>query len=779
MAETAQGVVEEARERYDEAEQADRTNREQAVDDLAFSAGEQWPDAIRKQREMTKRPCLTFNRMRQFVRQVTGDIRKAPPAIRVSPVDDRGDVKLAEIMTGGIRHIEQTSRAHQAYIHAADGAATCGTGSFRLATRYCGEATFDQEPRIERIKNHLSVLWDPYARELDKTDARYCFVSDRVPLAVFKKRYPKAQTSDFDDRKPAARSARISANWWDGQAVTVAEYWRVIETARTLLLMPDGSTLWQDECDPDKLAECKAVAKSTREVMCKRVVSTILNGVEELEEPSEWIGRRIPIFTVMGEEIELDTGTVRRGLIRDMKDPQRMYNFMRTAGVEATALQPKAPTVMTKSMIAGYEAQWKQAQQDNVAYLLFNPDKMWPGGSPQRLMPPSPATGMIAEAQSAIDDMYGASGIYPASLGQSGNETSGKAILARQREGETGTYVYVDNLAQAIAACGRELVYIMPKLYDTERVMRVIGEDGAESWAKLNAMLGRDESGAPVYGTILKPKSKRSKPTYLPTLDAGEYDVVVSAGPTFATKRQEAAEAMMQFAQAAPDLVSVFADLLVKNMDWPGADEMAKRIRKTLPPGMVEPEPDAEPMPQPPPPPPDPALVKAQADTEMAQAKAQADGALAAQKLELDRMKVAADANAKRQQLELDTAKAQADAALETQRLEFEREKAAAQIELETAKLEADITLRRREMEAQGARALVDDDFRAADVQDRRQQHAAPEPKAEPAPASVDATGPALVAAINGMTAAMAAINQPKRVVRDQSGRVSGVEPAN
>lgn len=599
-------VIKEARSRFDEAQDADRTNREAALDDLNFRAGEQWPDNIRKAREQSKRPCLTFNRVGQFVRQVTGDLRKSPPAIRVSPVDDNGDVKLAEILTGGIRHIEQSSRASQAYIHAVDGAATCGAGHFRLTTKYCRDDSFDQELKIERIKNHLSVVWDPFSQELDRGDARYCFVYERVPLAVFEKRYPKAQTSDFDAHKPAARSTRMQSNWWDGQSVTVAEYWRVTERARVLMQMPDGSTVWQDEVAEDKTEDAAKAATSKRVVMVREVVQTVLNGVERLEDDTTWLGRRIPIFTVVGEEIELGEGTVRRGLVRDMKDPQRMYNYMRTAGVEATALQPKAPAIMTKSMIAGYEPDWRRAQEANVQYLLFNPDPKWPGGKPERLSPPTPATGMIAEAQSAIDDMYGASGIYPTSLGAKSNETSGRAILARQHEGDTGTYLYVDNLSQAIAACGREMVYLMPKIYDTERVMRVVGEDGGESWAQLNAPLGKDENGVDRYGTVVKPKNGKGKPEILPTLDAGEYDVVVSAGPTFATKRQEASETMMQFVQAAPGLVPFVADLLVKNMDWPGADEISKRLKKALPPGIGEDE-DAPQQPQQPAP--DPKMV--------------------------------------------------------------------------------------------------------------------------------------------------------------------------
>ena len=556
-----------ARHRFKRAVEADRENLAEAHDDLKFRVGEQWPEDVKRERESDGRPVLTINRIPQFIRGVTGDIRINRPAIRVRPVDDKSDPALARVLTGLIRHIEQVSQAQTAYTTAADSAAACGIGHFRIVSEYSDDDGFEQDIRIRRILNPFSVAWDPDAEALTREDAKYCFVTTRVPLDEFKERWPDARTSDFDS---SDYDRDYLGDWWDGEGVRVAEYWCKKAVVKTLHMMTDGKVL-----DDAGLAKAKAEAaeegtdtpevKRTREARTHEIVQYILNGVEVIEGPVKWPGRHIPIVTVCGEEVHIGDRTVRSGVIRYAKDAQRLYNYMRSTAVETGALQPKAPFIATPNQIKGHETQWREANRRNVPYLLYNPDRQ-ALDAPQRQLPAPIAVGFEQEAAIAADDMKATTGIYDASLGQRSNETSGKAILARQREGDVSTFVYADNLAKAIAHAGRILVDVIPRIYDTERVVRVLGEDDTDRFVRVNA-------------AAMTPGG----PRVLNDLAAGKYDVTVSTGPSYSTKRAEAAESMMQFVRAVPGAAALIADLVAKSMDWPGAEQIAERLKRALP----------------------------------------------------------------------------------------------------------------------------------------------------------------------------------------------------
>jgi hypothetical protein len=576
-------LLRQIRERFERCVDADRDNREAALDDLEFRAGEQWPEDILTERESDGRPVITINRMPQFIRQVTGDIRINRPAVKVRPVDDKSDPDKAEILTGLVRHIEQASNAHLAYINAADGAATCGMGHFRVETEYADDDVFDQDIRIRRITNPFAVYWDPMAEELTKEDAGYCFVTSRMLLDDFEEAYPDASTSDFEPS--GTEEAQEGMNhWWDGKSVRIAEYWCKKPITKNLGLLMDGSVVDLDE-NPDM----EGVVTKQRKVKTHKIVQYIVNGVEVLEGPHDHAGKYIPIVTVSGEEVHIGERTVRHGVIRYAKDPQRLYNYWRTTTAETIALAPKAPFILTKEQIKGHEASWKQANRVNLPYLTYNADSKAPG-APQRQLPAQIPAALVNESMSAADDMKSVTGIYDAALGNRSNETSGKAIMARQQEGDVGTFVYVDNLAAAIGYCGKILVDLIPKIYDGQRVVRMLGEDDSEDFAEINKPVQEVDAEGNVYETIQN------------DLSVGKYDVVVSTGPSYSTKRMEAADSMMQFMQTLPGAANMVADLIAKNMDWPGADAIAERLKKTLPPGIDE---DA---PQPQAPPPDPRI---------------------------------------------------------------------------------------------------------------------------------------------------------------------------
>lgn len=515
--------------------EADGDNRDAYLDDIKFVAGDQWPAGIKSERERERRPCLTVNRMPQFLRQITNEQRQNTPSIKVHPVDSGADPDTAEILAGLIRHIEYDSNADTAYQTAGYCAAAGGVGYFRILTEYADAETFDQDIKISAVRNPLSVYMDPMAVEPDGSDAGFCFITETMTRKEFESQYPDATPVDF--RTIPQGDERLL--WFGEDMVTVAEYFEVV-TERVSL----------KKGDRERIAERKKIAWYK------------LNGQEILER-SIWPSRRyhkIPVIKVSGEIIDINGKEVRVSAIRHAKDPQRMLNYWRSASTELVALTPKAPFIGASGQFEGHEKEWKQANTANLPYLEYEPTSV--NGQlvppPQRQQLSGIPAGHINEAASAAEDMKACTGIYDASLGARGNETSGKAILARQREGDVGTFHFTDNLVKSIRHAARILVDIIPAVFDTPRMVRVLGEDSAPKLVEVNNGL-RD-------------------------LGAGKYDVVVVPGPSFTTKRIESAQSMMDFLQYVPDSAPIIADLIAKNMDWPGSEAIAKRLKAMLPP---------------------------------------------------------------------------------------------------------------------------------------------------------------------------------------------------
>lgn len=600
-------LLAEARKRYARGVEAEQCNRDEALDDLRMLAAQdrdQWPEDIVRDREASGRLVLQINMLPKYVAQVAGDMRINRTAIKVSPVDDGADPKLAEVMAGIVRNVERNSMAVHVYSEAGTQAASCGMGFFRVTTEYADDDVFDLDLRIRSIRNPFAVVFDPGAVEYDRSDARWCFVVDEMTREEFKATYPEADPKSWD-----SISAAELTHWLSEDMVRVAEYWERKETRETVCRLPTGEVVRESALKamaPELLAQVTA----RREVVTHEVNSYLLTGGAILKGPTRWPGKHIPIVPVWGRQVQVGERLIRKSVIRDAKDPQRLYNYYRTAAAESIALAPKSPWLATSDMVKGYESMWANANIENRSVLLYNHDRQSPGGAPQRVSPPAPPTALFQETQFAEGDMHGTTGIYPAALGARSNETSGKAILARQREADVGTVDFIDNLARSVTHCGRILLDLIPKVYDGERMMRILGEDDAIQFVTLNRVNPRYgvDAEAPEYVTVLKDDKGRTH--VLPDLSAGKYDVTVSTGPSFSTRREESRENMMAFLQAFPDAAGAAGDLFVKAQDWPGSDEMAKRLRRlAVAQGVADPDPEDEASQPKPPPPPDPKMI--------------------------------------------------------------------------------------------------------------------------------------------------------------------------
>jgi hypothetical protein len=587
---TDEEILKEALEDYKLCQAAEKDNREAALDDLEFARlGKQWPDNVKSKREAEDRPCMTFNRMPTFIRQVVNDGRQNKPAIKVHPADDKADPKTAEVINGLIRNIEYTSNADIAYDTGLDMAASCGFGYWRVDVEYSHDDTFEMDIEINPIQNPFSVYGDWADVGADSSDWNRAFVVDAIEKDVFEAKYKNKEKVDWDGEQ----YQKMPSEWMEGEKILVAEYWRRREEMRTIYLLSDGRVVRKEWFDapvegiealyPEAaeltngvlLQQSGITIKDERETRSYKVCQYILNGVEVLET-REWSGRYIPIVPVYGEMVNVEGRRILKSLIRDAKDAQRNFNYWRTTTTELIALAPKMPFVGAAGSFETDADKWARANTDTMPFveydMVVDPQTGVPAPPPQRQAFAGVPAGALQEALNASDDMKTIVGMFDASIGARSNETSGKAINARKVESDTGTFHFIDNQARSIHHTGRIIIDLIPSTHNRARIIRIMGEDKQPRNVSINQQLQpgqapTDEDGiAQIYD-----------------LTAGKYDLTVSVGPGFQTRREEAAYGMTELLRAFPQGAPVIAPELAKAQDWPGADEIAKKLEALAP----------------------------------------------------------------------------------------------------------------------------------------------------------------------------------------------------
>lgn len=569
MAET-DDILAEAKRLYGICQDAEDHNRKTAKDDITFAReGTQWDDKIRKAREAEGRPCLTINKLPAFIRQVVNDARQNKPSIKVHPVDSGADVETADVINGLIRNIEYTSNAEVAYDTATESAVTGGFGYIRVGVGYAYDTALDQDITIDRVVNPFQIYGDPHSKAADSSDWDVAFVVEKMTERAFKAKY-KAAVTNWDDA-----DAWGDEQWRSDDMVTVAEYWTREEYDRPVLQLSDGTILDRAEFEADEQLQLLVRAQQmeiTRERTAKshRTKQRFISGAEVLSE-RDWPGRYIPIIPVYGDEFDVNGKRYFRSLIHNAIDAQRMFNYWRTTSTELVALAPRVPFIGPRGAFDD-DDNWQTVNVKSHPYLEYS----GPVAPQRQSLDSGPAAGALQEALNASDDMKAIIGLYDASLGARSNETSGRAIMARQREGDVATFHFIDNMARAIRHTGRVILDLLPHLYNTERVIRVIGEDGSERAVTINAPFQKTdpETGKPMVDEMGQAVLGLHK------LDAGKYDLTVTTGPSFTTRREEAAYSMTEALRAFPAAAPVIMPELAKNLDWPGADDIAEKLKQ-------------------------------------------------------------------------------------------------------------------------------------------------------------------------------------------------------
>lgn len=558
--EDVESYLDDLRKTYTLDIQADQDNRDAAMEDKKFTAGDQWDPIVLQQRQGL--PCLTINTIPSFLAQLVGDWRENKVGVKVLPAEN-GDKNVADIRSDLIRSIETKSRAERVYNSAFESMTACGDGAFRVAVQYAGEDVFDQEIVLQPIDDCLSVVWDRLSIDPTGRDATHAFVDDTLPRKEYEARWGEVSSSNLRDRE---EKVLVNSGWMDQDTVRVTEHWRMVEKKRTLVLFKDGTIFDMDklksEVKPDDLdafiAKHGSVSK-IRQAPCTYAQMHLVTGFKILAGPYEWKMNRLPIIRMSGRTVTIGDQRVRYGLVRFMKDHVRLRNFCRSVAAEQLGYAPKAQWIAPESAVEGREDLFRKAHLTRDPLLVYNDDAEAP---PQRLEPPPIQAALLNEAQVYTQDLKDVTGIHDASLGIQSNETSGKAINARQREGDIASLTYYDNGNAAILEAGDVMNQLIGQIYDGTRIIRIIGEDESAKLVSIN--------------DPMDPNS--------PNIATGIYDVAITSGPAYTTRRVEAAEAMMNAVQVFPEIMGIAGDLIVKAQDWPGADELAERLVKAVPP---------------------------------------------------------------------------------------------------------------------------------------------------------------------------------------------------
>lgn len=574
-------LVDEAKKRFERCQDWESQSRKLFVEDVQFANadsdnGWQWPNKIRMNRDGDDRPCLTINKVRQHCLQIINDARQNKPSIKIRPTGEGATYDAAEIYEGIVRYIEYISNAQSAYDRATQFQVQGGIGYLRLVTGYENDDSFDQEIFIRGVRDPLAVYLDPDALEPDKSDAGFGFVFEDMAKETFYQAYP-------DHRDAADHTVFGTTDWLTKDHIRVCEYYRAVKKKDKLIAVKnsDGGYVISRLSKLPKEVWDKAIGDVSTKVrdVFDTVIEWKLIAGDKVIDKNIWPGRYIPLIPVIGEEVVIAGKLDRKGHVRNMKDPQRIYNYWTSAGVEFVALQGKTPFILDIRQVEGFETYWRTANTQNHAYLPYktidDDGQEIKAPPPQRAEPPKFAPAYIQGMQLARQEMMDVSGQYQSQMGEPGNEQSGKAINERQRQGDNATYHYVDNLAVAIRAVGKQLIDLIPKVYDTQRVKQIMNLDGTEQ----SVVITPNSQEA-----LVKKKQLDGAVEMIFNPNVGKYSVYADVGPAYATRRQEAFNAFSQIITTRPELINLIGDLLFRFADFPGADKIAERLERMVPP---------------------------------------------------------------------------------------------------------------------------------------------------------------------------------------------------
>lgn len=555
-------IINEAKERYKESVTGWQHIYDEATDDIKFvydvDEG-QWPDEIRKKRASAGRPIITVNKLQKTLRRIRGDHKMNPTQMKVIPVDDKADPAMAELYNGLLRQIEYLSDAEIAYDTAYNHAISSSVGFFRLITKYSKDDNFEQDIFIKRIINPMAVHFDPYAQEFNLEDARYCFVEDLIDKKEYERRYGKGEAINFESNRT------LFGEWMTTDKIRIAEYFYKELYQKKIVQLETGEVIpIENKITIDALRSMGQVIKRERTIESYKVMWCKINGIDVLEK-SEWPIDDIPIVPMFGDEVVADGKRYYLSLARGAKGPQQMYNYWATAATETVALAPKMPFIVDHRQIKGFTTEWEEANTENRMFIRYNAiaGMQKPTREPQTQVPAA-IMNMMQQTAYDVEDHLGQ---YESSKGETSNERSGKAINARIMQSDKGTFLFIDNSTRAKIAALKQVIKLIPKIYDTQRAVRIKGDNGQEQVVTVNKPIGFDDAGQVMMEN---------------DLSVGTFDLIATTGASYSSRRQEMVDKLLQSMQYAPGVANIIAPMIFKYSDDPASQEVYEEIKKGI-----------------------------------------------------------------------------------------------------------------------------------------------------------------------------------------------------
>jgi hypothetical protein len=581
LALTENDIFEEARDRLQIAVDAESQNRNAAKVDLLFKEGDHatiWNTPGGPTSASMDSPELVINITDALVRRVVNNMKQQRPRGKAHPVGEGASIEIADVINGIGRHVEYRSEASVAYDTAGEMAVTCGWGYWRIVSEYVAPDSFDQDIRILPIRNIFTVYMDPGAIMPTANDANWCLVTVKMKRTEYKRQYPRAENVAWNDT--GRDEWRI--DWEDKEEIRLAEYFRIKEKTAKLYRLKDakGEELhkFADEMpSSESLQAAGLTVVDERESSRREVQWFKLNGTKVVERailPGTWI----PIIRCEGNAVDVDGKILRRGMVRAMQDPQRMVDYGEVAKIKRLGLTPQAPWIAAEGQLDGHP-EWVNSNQEPVPVLTYKPITVQTDQGEQILPPPQrqpPAqleAGFSEFTNGMRANLLAVAGM-PNDPGQdmTGQVVSGRAISKRQQLSDQSHYQYYDNQTLAIAHTWRIMLEWIPHYISTERMQRIIGEDGMPKMTTVNQKVTEDG--------VTKVKND---------ITVGRYDVVMDTGPGYDTKREEGSEALQNL-MAVPALAEIVAkvgaDLVFRSIDHPYMQELADRIAAATPEGL-------------------------------------------------------------------------------------------------------------------------------------------------------------------------------------------------
>lgn len=637
-------------------------NYQKSRDDHNFLSdrpGAQWDEGDYVRRKNDKRPALEMDQLEQYVNRVVNDMRASTPSITVTPKDEQATEGTAQVFQGMIRAIEKDSRADDAYDTAGDQAVTGAIGYIKVDTAYESERTFNQVLRIRKVVNPHSIFLDPDSVMVDGSDAKWAFEVECVSEEKFKATYPGKEVKSYsqdDWSVPEAKEGYIN----------IVTMYEIEETEATLAMLRDGTIQEVDEIP----AGMDVV--TSRKIRKRRVKWTTRGAEDTVLDDGYFPGVYVPLVPVYGKETWIDGKRQLRSLVRKAKDAQRMYNYWRSTEMELLQKQPKAQVIAARGTIEKYTELWRNPDGTSILPYEAYDDEGNQLPPPTIGNPVSIPEGIINAANESRQEIKDALGLHDAYTGQKSNEVSGRALTKRSQESDNAIYHFTDNLTKSIRFVGEIIVRAIPEVYDAPRLVGIVGKDGKVTMVGIN--------GAQVPGQ-----------TQSVMLSKGQYAVDVTTGGSFASQREAAAQFFESLIMTNPEMFNILGDIYCENLDFPGAQAAAARLRAILPPQVKMAESGQ-----------DPALVQAQQTIQqLTQALQQAQGKIEQMKMQLQsrlqEAQIRATTEVRKDQTErMKQSVEMSHMALEKEKLTLSTQIALAEIELEKLKL-----LQQREMLAE------------------------------------------------------------------------------